>query len=304
VEVSALADPVREVAAKAAVHAPDAIQVGELEELLELDLDGIVIATPSAQHAEQSITALEQGLAVFCQKPLGRDRAEVSRVIDTARDCDRLLGVDLSYRFTHALQRIRSLVRSGDLGKIFAVDLVFHNAYGPDKPWFYHPAQSGGGCLIDLGIHLLDAALWILETPIRRVEGRLFNNGKPLGGRRDGCEDYASARIELDRGAILNLACSWNLHAGRDAVIETVFYGTKGGAAMRNVNGSFFDFTAERFTGTRRETLAEPPDDWMGRAAIDWARRLANGSGFDPEIERLIEVSAALDAIYAGGGND
>ena len=135
------------------------------------------------------------------------------------------------------------------VGEIFAVDLVFHNAYGPDKPWFYDPAQSGGGCLIDLGIHLLDAALWILETPIRRVEGRLFNNGKPLGNRRDVCEDYASARIELDRGAILNLACSWNLHAGRDAVIETVFYGTKGGAAMRNVNGSFFDFTAERFTG-------------------------------------------------------
>ena len=73
---------------------------------------------------------------------------------------------------------------------------------------------------------------------------------------------------------------------------------------MRNVNGSFFDLTAERFTGTRRETLAEPPDDWMGRAAIDWARRLADGSGFDPEIERLIEVSAALDAIYAGAGND
>ena len=163
VEVSALADPVREVAEKAAVHAPDAIRVGELEELLELDLDGIVIATPSAQHAEQSITALEQGLAVFCQKPLSRDRAEVSRVIDTARDYDRLLGVDLSYRFTHALQGIRSLVRSGELGEIFAVDLVFHNAYGPDKPWFYDPAQSGGGCLIDLGIHLLDAALWILE---------------------------------------------------------------------------------------------------------------------------------------------
>jgi predicted dehydrogenase len=303
VEVSALADPVHDIMEKAAVHARDAIRVGELDELLELDLDGIVIATPSAQHAEQSITALEQGLAVFCQKPLGRDRAEVSRVIETARDCDRLLGVDLSYRFTHALERIRSLVHSGELGEIFAGDLIFHNAYGPGKSWFYDPAQSGGGCLIDLGIHLLDAALWILDAPIRRVEGHLFKDGQPLRGRRDLCEDYASARVELGNGTLLNLACSWNLHAGRDAVIEAVFYGTKGGAAMRNVNGSFFDFTAERFTGTSRETVAEPPDDWMGRAAIDWARDLANGRRYDPEIERLIEVSAALDAIYTGGAD-
>ncbi len=298
VEISAIADPVAELVEKAAEHAPDAARGRSMEELLELDLDGVVIATPSAQHAAQSIAFLESGVAVFCQKPLGRNRAEVRAAIEAARGADLLLGVDLSYRFTRALDHIRPLVCSGALGEIFAVDLVFHNGYGPDKPWFYDPEQSGGGCLMDLGIHLLDAALWVLDSPIVKAEGRLFAQGKSIAGRAQVCEDYATARLDTADGAALNLACSWSLHAGREAVIEMAFYGTDGGAALRNVNGSFYDFTAERFTRTSRETLSQPPDDWGGRAAVDWAAKLAHGSGYDPQIERLIDVTAALDSIY------
>src|SRR5690606_23712639 len=102
-----------------------------LGQLLELDLDGIVIATPSALHAEQAIAAFERGVAVFCQKPLGRDAIETQRVVSAARAANRLLGVDLSYRHTRAMQKIREVVRAGGIGAPFAVDLVFHNAYGP-----------------------------------------------------------------------------------------------------------------------------------------------------------------------------
>src|SRR5947199_289519 len=83
-----------------------------------------------------SIRALKRGAAVFCQKPLGRTAAEARAVIDAARAADRLLCVDLSYRFTDGMRRIRELVRAGALGRVYAVDLVFHNAYGPDKAWF------------------------------------------------------------------------------------------------------------------------------------------------------------------------
>jgi hypothetical protein len=88
------------------------------------------------------------------------------------------------------------------------------------------------------------------------------------------------------------------LPAGQDAVISAAFYGTGGGAAMRNVNGSFYDFVAERYRGTARETLAFPPDAWFGRAAVDWARRLASGEKFDQTVERCTEVAAVLDRIY------
>jgi predicted dehydrogenase len=273
VEVAAIADPA------------EAGALDSLDDLLEADLDGIVIATPSALHAEQAIAALESGLAVFCQKPLGRTAEEARRVVDAARAADRLLGVDLSYRFAEAFRRACDVVRSGGLGEIYAADLAFHNAYGPDKPWFYDPKLAGGGCVIDLGIHLVDLALWTLDLDgFERVESRLVG---------EAVEHYATAQLDGVR-----IACSWNLPAGRDAVIDASFYGSEGGVSVRNVDGSFYDFRCERFHGTARETLAEPPDEWSGRAAVDWARHLAAGARFDPAAERLVTLAEVIDRVY------
>jgi predicted dehydrogenase len=294
-EVASIADPSAEMAVQAVGVAPGATVADSLEGLLASGVDGVVIATPSALHAEQSIRALE---AVFCQKPLGRTAAETQRVVDAARTADRLLAVDFSYRFTDGVRRIREVVGGGGLGRVYAVDLVFHNAYGPDKPWFYDPALSGGGCVMDLGVHLVDLALWTLDFPaVGEVSSRLYAGGEPLRDASVQVDDYATARIDLKGGVSVRLACSWRLHAGCDTVIEASFHGTEGGARLTNVGGSFYDFAAERFRGTARETLAAPPDDWGGRAAIDWAARLAAGEGFDPAVERLVEVAAVLDAI-------
>ena len=301
IAVAAIADPSPAMIDEAAAIAPDAVVCGSLEEMLALGLDGIVIATPSAMHADQSIRALQAGAAVFCQKPLGRTAAEARAVVDAARAADRLLAVDLSYRFTAGMVRIADLVRSGALGRVHAVDLVFHNAYGPDKPWFYDRALSGGGCVMDLGVHLVDLALWVLEFPalLGPVQAALSAGGAPLARGAGEVEDFAIASFALEDGPVVRLACSWRLHAGREAEIGATFYGTEGGAALRNVNGSFYDFTAEQYRGTRTETLTAPPDDWGGRAAADWAQRLATGARFDPAAERLVDVAEILDRIYA-----
>lgn len=151
---------------------------------------------------------------------------------------------------------------------------------------------------MDLGIHLVDLALWMLDFPaVEEVSARLFANGRPLEGTGE-VEDYAVATLLLEGGAVARLACSWNLPAGRDAVIGAEFIGTRGSAALHNVNGSFYDFAAERRRGTARETLAEPPDDWGGRAVVAWARRLAADRRFDPEAEWLATVAETMDAIY------
>ena len=298
-DVAAIADPSRETATEAGKFAPDAHQVSTLDEILDLGVDGVVIATPSAMHAEQSIRALERGVAVFCQKPLGRTAGEVQAVVDAARKADRLLSVDLSYRFTEGMRRIREILDRGELGQIYAVDLVFHNAYGPDKPWFYDPVLSGGGCVMDLGVHLVDLALWTMNNPsVASVTGKLFAGGAPLKDAATQVEDYAVATIGLETGAVVQLACSWRLQAGCDAMISATFYGTQGGVSLRNVNGSFYDFTAERYRGTSRETLTTPPDEWGGRAAADWASRLAAGERFNPAAEKLVDVARVLDRIY------
>jgi predicted dehydrogenase len=295
-EVVAVADATAAVAEEAAQLAPGAQVLGSLEQVLAAEPDGLVIATPSALHAAQAEAALERGVAVFCQKPLGRNGDEVHAVVEAARRADRLLGVDLSYRYTAGGRALRELVPS--LGEVYAVQLVFHNAYGPDKPWFYDRALAGGGCLIDLGIHLVDLALWCLAFPaVTDVRGGLRAGGRPVA--REAVEDYACAQLTLETGALVQLACSWRLPAGSDAVIEASFYGTRGGASFRNVGGSFYDFTCERFTGTRRETVAAPPDAWSGRAAVDWAERLAAGERFNPEAGRFVDVARVLDRIYA-----
>ncbi|MFL5575004.1 MAG: Gfo/Idh/MocA family protein [Gemmatimonadaceae bacterium] len=302
-EVAVVADASAEAVERARELAPAAETADSLDSLLDAGVDGVVLATPSALHAEQAVAALERGLAVFCQKPLARTAAETRRVVEAARAADRLLAVDLSYRFIGGMARIRELVQGGELGEVYAADLVFHNAYGPDKAWFYDPKLSGGGCVIDLGVHLVDLALWALGFPrVERVTSRLYARGEPFSpGVGDGVEDYAVARLDLATGLAVQLACSWNLPAGCDAVIGASFYGTRGGAALRNVNGSFYDFVAERFQGTRRETLSAPPDEWGGRAAVDWARRLGAGVGYDAGVERLVEVAGTLDAIYGRG---
>lgn len=297
-DAAAIVEPDPVALGRARVLAPQARVLPSLEAMLEHPLDGVVIATPSALHADQAIAALEAGMAVFCQKPLGRDGAEVRAVVEAARKADRLLGVDFSYRQTAAVKALRQAVTSGALGQIFFADLVFHNAYGPDKPWFFDPAQSGGGCLTDLGVHLVDLALWLLDfPPVRRVSGALKYKGSPA--QQGQCEDFAVAELDLAGGTNVRIACSWNLHAGRDAVIEATFHGTHAGAGLRNVAGSFYDFETHLWRGTASERIAAPPDAWGGRAARRWAEQLVVNRQFDPLAEELIRVAQVMDAIYS-----
>ena len=297
--VAGICDPSRETLRTARELAPEAEPAEDLEALLALDLDGVVIATPSALHAAQAQRALERGAAVFCQKPLGRTAVEAEGVVAAARRADRLLALDLCYRETAVARRIREEVSSGALGPVYAADLVFHNAYGPDKEWYYDPARSGGGCLADLGVHLVDLALWMLDFPaVTGIGGRIYAAGELLDDDPDRVEDHAIAQLELGGGGTVRIACSWNLSAGTDAVISGTFHGAKATAAFRNVDGSFYDFRAERYDGRTRTVLAEPPDAWGGRAILRWAERLARDPGYDPDAERLVKLSRVIDAVY------
>jgi predicted dehydrogenase len=111
-------------------------------------------------------------------------------------------------------------------------------------------------------------------------------------------ENYAAARLVLANGVHVRIACSWNLNAGRGAVIEASFYGTRGGAQMRNEAGSFFDFSADLFKGSNSERIASPPDDWSGRAAAEWVRKLNGGERFSGSTTGLLDTARTLDRLY------
>lgn len=295
----AISDSLPENAKKAKELCSEANVFSSLDEVIESKPDGIVIATPSALHYQQCMAALENGIPVFCQKPLARTAGESAKIIQLAREKNKLLGVDLSYRFTNGMQKIYGFSNNNELGKIYAVDLVFHNAYGPDKPWFYDPKLSGGGCVIDLGIHLVDLALWILNFPqISETESSLFSKGEKITDTTETTEDFAAAQFETSDGTVIRVTCSWNLPAGKDAEIKAAFYGTDAAAIFSNTNGSFYDFETQLCYGTSSEIVSSPPDDWGGRALINWAEKLQVDNRFDESISGYEKVAEVIDRIY------
>jgi predicted dehydrogenase len=305
-EVAAVADPSAENREAALSLAPAAAAVADLDQLLSHDLDGVVIATPSALHAENCIEVLERGLPVFCQKPLARNLPETEAVLAAAMAADRLLGVDLSYRGTAAVAALAEALETGVVADLHAVDLTFHNAYGPDKAWFTQRELSGGGCLIDLGTHLIDLALWLTGARGATVEAvTLRRAGQPVRADGEEVEDFVWAQLRTDTDVVLRIACSWFLPAGRDCVIEASFLGTQEALAFFNVDGSFYDFMAERRSGTERTVLSAPPDEWGGRMLRRWAERVTAGAGADPaEAAGLRATAGVIDAIYAAGGQN
>jgi predicted dehydrogenase len=282
----------------AAELAPRAELSEDFGALLECDLDGLVIATPSALHAEQAIAALDRGMAVFCQNPLARDAAEARRILAAAREADRLLGVDLSYRHVEALRAAQRVVEGGEIGLVHSLDLVFHNAYGPDKPWFTDPDLSGGGCLIDLGTHLVDLALWLTGASEFEVKA-----ARTLALQGHEVEDNATAELSLgDEEVQARLACSWFQSAGAECAFECTAWGTDGAVSVRNVSGSFYDFQAELWRGTSAEVLVQPPGGWGGRAITSWTAQLASDRSYDPAAEELELLARVLDGVYAEAG--
>jgi predicted dehydrogenase len=303
--VAAIADRDRAAARVAAAEVGCDQVCADLDQLLNLnvDLDGIVIATPTALHASQATNALAAGLPVFCQKPLGRTAAECAQVIDVARGQDLLLGVDMSYRHLAAVKEALARLRAGEIGPPYAAELIFHNAYGPDKEWVRDVELAGGGALIDLGCHLLDLArLFLGELEAVSVHADLFAAGRRLPADPGRVEDLALAQLTLASGKALRLACSWWLPAGADAVIEATVLGAGGALRIANVAGSFYDFGAQLIHGRDVQAIAQPPDDWGGRALISWAAQLAASRRFDAEIAQLLGVAALIDRIYGRAG--
>lgn len=303
VDVCAFADAHADARAEARKIVPHAAACEGLSELLDLSLDGLVIATPSAQHAREALTALDRGCAVFCQKPLGRSAVETRRVLEAAAELGRPFGADFCYRQTRAMQSLKQVLARGELGRAYAARLVFHNAYGPDKPWYYDRALSGGGCAMDLGIHLIDALLWLFDFPaLKDLRCSLYARGERLALPAHENEDFALIQLELETGLSAELACSWNLPAGCDAVIRAEIYGTQAGVCFENVNGSFYDFRADLLHKTSRSSLVSPPDAWGGRTVVEWGRALAEGAGFDPLAMRYLDSAIILDRIYGTYG--
>ncbi len=284
-------------ARKAYDLAPDAIVYGDINDLLEAQPDGIVIAAPNSFHAFHCIKALQRGIAVFCQQPLALTADETRKVISAAYVGNRLLAVDFPYRFTDGMQKIYSLRK--DIGQIYAVDLVFNNSGAPEKSWLHDHSLSGGGCLIESGSHLIDLALWMLDFPeITKISSTVMSKGVILEPGRDLIDDYVSVKIETVSGVAVRMVCSWNLSAGQDTDIRASFYGSVGSALFYNVNGLPGEFEAAVCHESKKEIISRSDNEFGTRALIKWTKDLQEDRSFRKSAFLYYNTAEFIDRIY------
>ncbi|MBN1351992.1 Gfo/Idh/MocA family oxidoreductase [candidate division KSB1 bacterium] len=215
--------------------------------------DAVVIATPNKFHAPFTIKAFERGAHVFCEKPMAMNTTEAIQMQAAADAAGKKLMLNMSFRYTPAAFALKKQLEQGMLGDIYFARTVWHRRRGIPKlgGWFSTKALSGGGPLIDLGVHRIDLALWFMGTPEPvSVSASVFN---PIGtqlakeqNRTFDVEDLAVAFIRLENGAILTAEASWAVNRAEREFMETRLYGTKAGAVHRNVDQGY-DFIAEAF---------------------------------------------------------
>jgi predicted dehydrogenase len=163
---------------------PAAVQVKSLAELPQLNIDLAIVASPPRFHAEQTITLLQAGLSVLCEKPMAITVAEGEAMMEAAATAQRILAVGLFRRFLPAVQTIRDLLLGNILGEIQS----FYFSEGDIFRWpiqsasFFQKEIAGGGVLLDIGVHLLDLLIWWWGQPVE-----VFYEDDAMGGLEVNC---------------------------------------------------------------------------------------------------------------------
>jgi len=271
------------------------------------DLDAVVVALPNFLHAPVSIAALEAGKHVLCEKPMARSASEAAQMLEAAHRTNRLLMVHFNYRFTPSAMALHRYVAAGELGHIYHGRSWWHRTRGIPGlgGWFTSKESAGGGPLIDLGVHRLDLALWLMGYPRAvAVSGVTYSMlGAELAARQGlsyEVEDMASAFIRFDNGATLILEASWAANGEQPEEMVTQVYGTKAGILQRNVGGGY-EFEALLFREQLGSYVAvkpqrypadiETPQEHFARCILEDKQPMATG-------EQGLEVMRILDAIY------
>jgi len=236
-EVVALCDMNTELAQQQAdEHGVAAVYADHKKMLKEAGIDAVSVCLPNFLHAPIGLDALRAGKHVICEKPPALNAGEARRMAAAAKAGGLTLQYALSQRFVGANKLAKDYIDKGELGDIYFARAVYHRRRGiplGTQSWFVNKKLSGGGALIDIGVHALDAAWWLMGTPKPvSVSGNAYQQFKhvvPKGTQFD-VDDSAFGLIKFDNGATLILECSWALNLPSRSAIQIA--GTKGGVEL------------------------------------------------------------------------
>lgn len=304
---------VQELAAK--YHVPRTYR--EYTDLLvQPDIDAVSIAVPNALHAPVTIAALQAGKHVLVEKPLARTAAEGQAMLDAAKAANKILMISFNHRQRSDVQWLRQYVEAGGLGRIYYAKAYWMRRKGIPGlgSWFVNKEQAGGGPLIDLGVHILDIAMFLIGEPKPlAVSANTYAEFGPRGlkgwewKKSTGqsvayeVEDLATAFIRLEGGATLLLEASWATHSSAGDDYGVVLYGTEGGAEL-TVKNYAHGQTIRLFTdvnGLPHESIPEVrPGGGHVQVVERFVAAILDGAPAIPGAAEGLRRAQVIDACY------
>ena len=283
-----------------------------LEELPEID--AVSVCTWNCAHAPCTIMALEAGKHVLCEKPMAMNAEEAEKMLETAKRVGKKLMIGFVRRFGNDTAVTRDFIDNGNLGEIYYAKATYLRRHGNPGGWFGDKSRSGGGPLIDLGVHVMDLTRYLMGNPKPvSVFGATFNKlGDRPGVRKkassyrsigatgaDTCdvEDAVVALVRYDNGAVLNLEASFTLNI-KEPVGKVELFGTRGGVTLKpefelytDMNGYLANVQLDYPTALSFEGLFQNEINYFVDA-------LLNDVDTYPIAEDGIVIMKMIDAIY------
>ncbi len=275
------------------------------------DIDIIDVCTPNRYHAPISIAALDAGKHVLCEKPLAPTPEEIEAMIAARDRSGKLLMTAQHFRFRGDSQALKAEVAAGALGDVYhARSWMLRRGWLPARPGFIYKKHSGGGPTIDVGVHILDLTLWLMDNPqpvavsgvakapLALREGA-FSQWRldPIPQDMD-VEDFAAAFVRFEDGATLVLETSWLLHhdtPGEDTQIW--LYGTEGGCHWPSTKILETNYETKQFSN-RFLQLTQDKMEPHALECVAFAKAITEGAPSPVPAEESLQVLQILDGIY------
>lgn len=284
------------------------------EELFEV-VDAVVVTTPNAYHEEYVVDALEAGLDVLVEKPLGHNLESAERIAETAADADGFVMVGFHNRFREPVQVATEYREEGRLGDVTHVEADYVRRRGvPGRgSWFTRKEVAGGGAVVDIGTHVIDMALYLAGYPeveeVTATTRAEFGTepdytylemwGDDHGAGEINVEDSASAFLRCSNGTTISLEIAWATN--RPPSQEYYLRGTDGGAGLDLADGmlEFYETSDVGAPHHRTTDVATTDTDPHQREERYFLEHVVKGE--TPELNTVedgLEVQRVMEAIY------
>jgi predicted dehydrogenase len=263
--------------------------------LADPQIEAVSVALPNFLHAPATIAALEAGKPVLCEKPPAVTLAEAQAMAATAAEKGLVLAYAVQRRFNPSTEVLRARLAAGALGEIYHARAVWTRAWGVPLGvggWFTDPARAGGGALIDIGIHVLDLAWFLMGSPApATISGQVYNKYPALTKT----DDSAFALIRFADGRSLQVEASWVLAQEADQM-GVHLYGTAGGARVDDNSLDLFNISEQGRVRTSLPLRGGLPA--FTAQAANFVRAVRGEEQARTPAAHGIQIMTLLEAIY------